>query len=294
MADARGQGDPTNRGGRSRRRRLRSKRRYRDPGGTRRRCRIWCPGTRRRRRRRRSSCRDRRRWSGNRLRARARWRPRHRKPDRRSQDAPRLEEPQQDRAQGEQQSCDQRQHRARQEDADRLQRRADLGVALGANRLVLFELGARRLDELERPRGVVIGAGEHGYCLRQEGVVPPGPRARHKVPNLGIIACSHNGNTVYCSMQIIARRTLKRFWRRHAQAEKPLRAWYMMVKAASWKGPADVKEQFGNTVDFVADNRLIFDIGGNKFRLVVHVAYRFKRVLVKFIGTHKEYERIDP
>jgi len=95
-------------------------------------------------------------------------------------------------------------------------------------------------------------------------------------------------------MQIVARRTLRRFWQRHAQAEKPLRAWYMMVKAAAWKGPADAKKQFGNGVDFVADNRLIFDIGGNKFRLVVHVAYRFKRVLIKFVGTHKEYDSIDP
>ena len=51
---------------------------------------------------------------------------------------------------------------------------------------------------------------------------------------------------------------------------------------------------FGASVDFVADNRLIFDIGGNKFRLVVHVAYRFKRVLIKFVGTHKAYDRIDP
>ena len=50
----------------------------------------------------------------------------------------------------------------------------------------------------------------------------------------------------------------------------------------------------GSTVDFVGDNRLIFDIGGNKYRLVVHVAYRFKRVLIKFVGTHKEYDKIDP
>jgi mRNA interferase HigB len=47
-------------------------------------------------------------------------------------------------------------------------------------------------------------------------------------------------------------------------------------------------------VDFVADNRVIFDLGGNKYRLVVHVAYRHKRVLVKFIGTHQEYDKINP
>jgi mRNA interferase HigB len=66
------------------------------------------------------------------------------------------------------------------------------------------------------------------------------------------------------------------------------------VSKAQWKVPADVKRQFGTTVDFVGDNRLIFDLGGNKYRLVVYVSYTFGRVLVKFIGTHTEYDRIDP
>lgn len=50
---------------------------------------------------------------------------------------------------------------------------------------------------------------------------------------------------------------------------------------------------FGTSVDFVADSRLIFDIGGNKFRLIVHVSYPYKRVLIKFVGTHAEYDSID-
>lgn len=94
-------------------------------------------------------------------------------------------------------------------------------------------------------------------------------------------------------MQVIALRTLRRFWERHPQAEGPIRAWYAVVSRAHWTGPADVKRQFGSTVDFVGDNRIVFDIGGNKFRLIVHAAYPFRRVLVKFIGTHAEYDRID-
>lgn len=94
-------------------------------------------------------------------------------------------------------------------------------------------------------------------------------------------------------MQIIAKRTLQQFWKLHPQSEAPLRAWHSQVSRASWTTPADVKSQFGSSVDFVADNRLVFDIAGNKFRLVVHVAYKFHRVLVKFIGTHAEYDRID-
>ena len=95
-------------------------------------------------------------------------------------------------------------------------------------------------------------------------------------------------------MQVIALRTLKQFWERHPQGEAPVRSWYRSAVAARWRGPSDVKREFGTTVDFVGDNRVIFDLGGNKYRLVVHVSYRFGRVLVKFIGTHAEYDRINP
>lgn len=94
-------------------------------------------------------------------------------------------------------------------------------------------------------------------------------------------------------MQIIAKRTLRQFWERHAQAEQPLKAWHSVVSAAQWPGPAAIKAQFGATVDFVGDNRVIFDIAGNKYRLIVHVAYGYGRVLIKFIGTHAEYDRIN-
>jgi mRNA interferase HigB len=72
-----------------------------------------------------------------------------------------------------------------------------------------------------------------------------------------------------------------------------LRAWYALVSHAEWRGPGDVKAQFGATVDFVADSRIVFDLAGNRYRLVVHVAYAYKRVLVKFVGTHAQYDRID-
>lgn len=95
-------------------------------------------------------------------------------------------------------------------------------------------------------------------------------------------------------MQVVSKRTLKQFWMRHNQAEAPLRAWYAIVDKASWSGPQDIKDGFGATVDFVGDNRAIFDIAGNKYRLIIHMSYRFKRVLIKFVGTHREYDRIDP
>jgi mRNA interferase HigB len=95
-------------------------------------------------------------------------------------------------------------------------------------------------------------------------------------------------------MQVIVRRTLREFWQRHPRAEGPIRAWLAVVARQKWTGPNEIKRIFGTTVDFVGDNRVIFDIGGNKYRLVVHVSFKLGRVLIKFIGTHREYDRIDP
>lgn len=95
-------------------------------------------------------------------------------------------------------------------------------------------------------------------------------------------------------MQVIARRTLKEFWQHHPQAEGPIRVWFAVASKARWQTPNDIKRQFSGSVDFVRDNRAIFDLGGNRYRLVVHVSYKFGRLLVKFVGTHAEYDRIDP
>lgn len=92
---------------------------------------------------------------------------------------------------------------------------------------------------------------------------------------------------------VIARKKLKAFWEQYQHAEIPLSTWYQIVSKGSWSSPADVKVAFGNNVDFVGDNRAIFDIGGNKYRLVVHFAYEYKTALIKFVGTHAEYDKID-
>ena len=92
-------------------------------------------------------------------------------------------------------------------------------------------------------------------------------------------------------MPIVARRTLRQFWEQQPRAEASL---VRGCVEGTMGRPNGVKDQFGTTFDFVPDNRVIFDLGGNKFRLVAHVSYPFGRVLVKFIGTHAEYDRIDP
>jgi mRNA interferase HigB len=95
-------------------------------------------------------------------------------------------------------------------------------------------------------------------------------------------------------MRIIAIGTLRDFWSRggHGDAEQPLRAWVHIVKVASWERPVDAKTMF-RTADILPEDRIVFNIGGNKYRLVVAVHYRGKRVFIRFIGTHAEYDKID-
>ena len=95
-------------------------------------------------------------------------------------------------------------------------------------------------------------------------------------------------------MRIIAVSTLRDFWRRPGcgDAEQPLRAWVHVVRAASWSNPIDVKRMF-RSADIIGNERAIFDIGGNKYRLIAAIHYRGKRIYVRFIGTHGEYDKID-
>ena len=93
-------------------------------------------------------------------------------------------------------------------------------------------------------------------------------------------------------MRIIARKHLTNFWRIHPDAEQPLKAWYDEVAHASWKRPQDIKNKYRNA-SFIAGNRVVFNIKGNTYRLVVAVAYSFGAVYVKFIGSHAAYDQID-
>jgi mRNA interferase HigB len=93
-------------------------------------------------------------------------------------------------------------------------------------------------------------------------------------------------------MRIIAVGTLKQFWEREAAAEQPLRAWIAVTKAARWPDPPSIKGTF-NTADILKGGRVVFDIGGNKYRLVAWINYAYSVLYVRFIGTHKDYDQID-
>lgn len=93
-------------------------------------------------------------------------------------------------------------------------------------------------------------------------------------------------------MKIIAVGTLRDFWKRHADAEQPLKAWYDEAKSAQWRRPGDIRALYASA-SFVANNRVVFNIKGNSYRLIVAVAYRSGVVFIKFIGTHAEYDMSD-
>ncbi len=95
-------------------------------------------------------------------------------------------------------------------------------------------------------------------------------------------------------MRVIARKTLTEFWRRPGcgDAEQPLRAWFHEAKAADWKTPADVKAAY-RSASILGNNRVVFNICGNKYRLVVAINYRTSIVFIRFIGNHAEYDRIN-
>ena len=93
-------------------------------------------------------------------------------------------------------------------------------------------------------------------------------------------------------MRIIAKRTLREFWRRHADAEQPLLAWFREVRQADWDTPAKVKARYPSA-SIVADNRVVFNVKGNDYRLVVKINYGHRTVYVRFVGTHAEYDGVN-
>jgi mRNA interferase HigB len=93
-------------------------------------------------------------------------------------------------------------------------------------------------------------------------------------------------------MRVIAKRTLREFWTKHAAAEQPLKAWHHEAEAAAWAGPKDIKLRYASA-SFVGNDRVVFNIAGNKYRLIVAVKYAAQIVFVRFVGTHAEYDKID-
>ncbi|MFP4500729.1 MAG: type II toxin-antitoxin system HigB family toxin [Candidatus Hydrogenedentota bacterium] len=93
-------------------------------------------------------------------------------------------------------------------------------------------------------------------------------------------------------MRIIARSTLRDFWAQYPDAEQPLKAWFAEVSAATWNSSADVKDHF-RSASIINNERVVFNICGNKYRLIVSVNYEVGIVFIKFLGTHEHYDKVD-
>jgi mRNA interferase HigB len=108
-------------------------------------------------------------------------------------------------------------------------------------------------------------------------------------------SCSHGGSAISFPVRIIAKRTLRQFWEsspRHADARQPLQAWFREVSRATWRTPADVKAQY-RSASVLQDGRVVFNVAGNKYRVVVWIRYVSHTVYVRFVGTHEQYDAID-
>lgn len=93
-------------------------------------------------------------------------------------------------------------------------------------------------------------------------------------------------------MWIIARKRLKKFWEKYPDAEEPLKAWHDEAKKAKWSSFNDIKEQFGSA-SIVGNDRIVFNIKGNHYRLITLILFKSHKMLIRFIGTHREYDKTD-
>ena len=93
-------------------------------------------------------------------------------------------------------------------------------------------------------------------------------------------------------MRIIAKRTLRDFWTKHADSEQQLKAWYREIEESVWRTPNDLKNSYPST-SILGDNRIVFNIKGNNYRLVVKLNFQYQICWIRFIGTHAEYDKID-
>ncbi len=93
-------------------------------------------------------------------------------------------------------------------------------------------------------------------------------------------------------MRVIAKKTLREFWERFPDSEDALKTWFAEAERAMWSTPGEIKAQY-RSASILKDSRVVFSIFGNKYRLVAKISYKNGIVLIRFIGTHKEYDAIN-
>ena len=95
-----------------------------------------------------------------------------------------------------------------------------------------------------------------------------------------------------CQLRIVAKKILREFWESHSDSEQQLKSWYKEASIAEWTSPKDIKMEYPS-VSILPDNRVVFNIKGNHYRLIVKINYDYQMIWIRFIGTHAEYDKID-
>lgn len=93
-------------------------------------------------------------------------------------------------------------------------------------------------------------------------------------------------------MRVISRKRLSEFWDKHRDAEQALKAWFYEAEHSSWKNSADIKARYASA-SVITSERMVFNICGNKYRLVAAISYETGIVLIRFVGTHREYDKLN-
>lgn len=93
-------------------------------------------------------------------------------------------------------------------------------------------------------------------------------------------------------MRIIAKKILREFWQKHPDCEQQLKAWFHETSKVEWKSSKDLKRVY-HSASILSDNRVMFNIKGNHYRLIVRINYDYQMIWIRFIGTHAEYNKID-
>ena len=98
--------------------------------------------------------------------------------------------------------------------------------------------------------------------------------------------------TYYICMRVIAKKTLKEYFEKNAESKQPLLIWFKEVNNGKWKNHNEMKETF-SSLSIIPNERIVFNIKGNKYRIVAKVNYDYQIIWIRFVGTHAEYDKID-
>lgn len=93
-------------------------------------------------------------------------------------------------------------------------------------------------------------------------------------------------------MRVVSKSALREFWLKHANCEQALKSWYYEADKSAWKHPNDIKAEYPSA-SILANDRIVFNIKGNSYRLVIKISYAHQMIWIRFIGTHAEYDKID-